>query len=378
MRICHVTSAHSRYDARIFKRQCRTLADADNDVLLVSFDGKNNEIKDRVTIRSYSQHKYSKKDRFKLLFKNKKIINRLSSEDADIYQIHDIELIEIGRKLKNKGKKVIFDSHENWKGYLSKLLPNLSLIKWIYCLFFDFYYKKVISKFDAVFSVSPNIVESLKKYSNHVFMVSNFPSLKSEMPELRESEKKDFVYAGTVYDISNQINTVRSISLLSSQHEVNYRIIGKIDDNLKQDIIKNDIYSRVVFTNWVEKQELDKLLAESLAGIILLDYDPICCNKEGQLGSNKIFEYMSAGIPVICTDFKLWKELIIDKYKCGICVNPNSVSEIQEAMTYIIEHKEEARQMGIRGRDAVMQEFNWEKEIKSFVSIYKKIINDGN
>ena len=41
--------------------------------------------------------------------------------------------------------------------------------------------------------------------------------------------------------------------------------------------------------------------------------------KKGTLGNNKIFEYMYYGLPIICTDFDLWKE-IIDKYKCGIYV----------------------------------------------------------
>ena len=47
--------------------------------------------------------------------------------------------------------------------------------------------------------------------------------------------------------------------------------------------------------------------------------------KEGSLGIIKLFEYMMYGIPFVATDFKLIKN-IIEKYDCGICVNPENVS----------------------------------------------------
>ena len=373
MKICHITSAHNRTDARIFKRQCLTLAKNGFEVIFVCCDGKKDEIVDNIKITSYSSTELSKKERFSLLYKNKRFISYLLDINADIYQFHDIELIEVGRKLAKK-KKVIFDSHENWKGYVLGLLPQNKFVQYLFSKSFDFYYYKYLRYFSAVFTVSPNFVRDLKKFTENVFMVSNYPSLKSFAYDAFNTEKiNDFIYAGTVYGISNQINIVKSLNDISKKYNVKYTIVGKISEELKNDILNTEGADNVDFINWVSKEELNKLLVSSRAGLVLLDYVPICGGQEGQLGSNKIFEYMYAGIPVICTDFKLWKELIIDKYNCGVCVNPRDVEGIVKAMDFIMSNPEEAKKMGERGREAVLSEFNWEHTEKEYVNLYEMI-----
>lgn len=372
MKICHITSAHSRYDARIFGRQCKTLVYSGFDVILVCCDGNQNEINNNVEIVSFSDHKLTKKERLKLLFCNRKFISYLLALNADIYQFHDIELIEIGRLLKKKNKKVIFDSHENWLGYLSSSLPDVFIIQLVFKFLFIEYYKRFLKVFDAVFSVSPNMVDELKCFNSNVYFVSNYPSLNigSFLPSSLNTNT--FIYAGTVYDISNQCNIVEALGNVCDS-SCSYLVVGKVDVALKKKMLLLDKAQRLKFINWITSNELRSRMSKCLAGVVLLDYVPICCNKEGQLGSNKIFEYMQAGLPVICTDFILWKKMIVDKYKCGICVNPRSVEEIQNAMMYLIEHKKEAKIMGENGRQAVLKEFNWEKTIPDYIDIYNKI-----
>lgn len=93
----------------------------------------------------------------------------------------------------------------------------------------------------------------------------------------------------------------------------------------------------------------------------------------GTLGNTKIFEYMMVGIPVICTDFILWKQ-IMDRWDCGICVDPENVDEIAAAISYLLDHPEEARQMGENGRRAVKEEFNWGVEEKKLLALYEEIL----
>ncbi len=371
MRICHITSAHNRYDGRIFEKQCRTLADNGNEVILICLDDKEDELRSNVYIKSYSGKKYSKKERFSLLYKNRNFVKYLLTLNAEVYQFHDIELLEVGRILHKHNKKVIFDSHENWFGYVSELFPKH--LQWLVRRLMSFYYKCFVSRFDAIFTVSPNLVQQLSRYSDKVYMIPNYPSLDSICDCDITVKDNRFIYQGSVYAISNQINTTIAINRILN--DTKYYIVGGIADSLKDEIIQFDSNNKVEFISWVDKHKLKELLQSSLAGMVLLDYCPICCNKEGQLGSNKIFEYMAAGLPVICTDFDLWKELIIDKYKCGIYVNPKNVEDIVYAMNYIIENPEEAYRMGRNGQEAIQKEFNWDCYKSYLLNIYKSIVD---
>ncbi|MFP3471738.1 glycosyltransferase, partial [Micrococcus sp. SIMBA_144] len=65
-----------------------------------------------------------------------------------------------------------------------------------------------------------------------------------------------------------------------------------------------------------------------------------------------MFEYMSAGIPVIASNFPLWKE-IVETNECGICVDPLNIEEVSNAMIWLKENPERAKQMGENGRRAI-------------------------
>jgi glycosyltransferase involved in cell wall biosynthesis len=86
-----------------------------------------------------------------------------------------------------------------------------------------------------------------------------------------------------------------------------------------------------------------------------------------------MFEYMSAGLPVIASNFPLWKE-IVEGNKCGICVDPMDPKAIASAIQWMIDHPEEAEEMGKNGRRAVETKYNWANESKKLVGLYQRLI----
>ena len=100
-------------------------------------------------------------------------------------------------------------------------------------------------------------------------------------------------------------------------------------------------WKHVNFPGMIPHAEVFKLLSECLCGVALLKEMPNSGGKMGTLGNTKIFEYMMVGIPVICTDFILWKQ-IIDKWDCGQCVDPHDAVAVANAIRFQMEHPEEA------------------------------------
>ena len=82
---------------------------------------------------------------------------------------------------------------------------------------------------------------------------------------------------------------------------------------------------------------------------------------------------MGAGIPVIASNFPLWKKIVEDN-GCGICVDPMDPRQIADAISYVRDHPEKAKQMGLKGLKLVREKYHWDIEKKKLISIYSKLI----
>ena len=84
---------------------------------------------------------------------------------------------------------------------------------------------------------------------------------------------------------------------------------------------------------------------------------------------------MLACLPVIASNFPLWKEMV-EGAECGICVDPLNPEEIADAIRWIIEHPIKAQEMGEKGRQEVLDKYNWEQESQKLLMLYKELMND--
>lgn len=371
-KICHITSAHPRYDGRIFEKQCISLRKFGYDVNLICIDSGEDEIKDGIKIHAINYNFKSKIDR--LLKANKLLYKKAKEIDADVYQIHDPELLPLLLKLKKNGKKVIFDSHEDWISYVSEISWIPVLLRSILTFVFKVYFSFVLKKIDLVITVSPHIVTKYKKYSNNVSFITNYPIINDKFIIDRDrfiNENTSICYAGTVYKMSNQESIIKVINRIDNDFK--YNIIGDIDLDFKNNLLKLDCNNKTNFIERVSKEKLFELYSNSIAGMVIFDYHANCGWEIGTLGNNKIFEYMYAGLPIICTNFELWKTMIVDKYKCGICVEPGNENQIEDAIRFIFNNKEKAYEMGQNGIKAVCEEFNWKTQEVELINVYMKL-----
>ena len=66
----------------------------------------------------------------------------------------------------------------------------------------------------------------------------------------------------------------------------------------------------------------------------------------------------------------------MERFRFGLCVDPENVDETEDAIRYLLDHPDEARQMGENGRRAVKEEFNWGVEEKKLLALYDEILNE--
>jgi glycosyltransferase involved in cell wall biosynthesis len=64
----------------------------------------------------------------------------------------------------------------------------------------------------------------------------------------------------------------------------------------------------------------------------------------------------------------------VEKYRCGISVDPDQPQQIADAIVYLLEHPQEAREMGRRGRAVIEESWNWAHEFPKLEGLYDKLI----
>ncbi len=369
-KITHITSVHSRYDTRIFMKECSSLAKLDKyQITLLVADGKSNEIKNNVSIVSVKKEN----SRFLRILITSKLIYKKSLElDSEIYHIHDPELIPIGLKLEKKGKIIVFDVHENIveqiksKEYLSPFLRS------VMSSLYKFWDKKVIDKFNIVLAEN-SYNDVYDKHKKNCITILNMPQieiLSKYIIEKRDVLCNEILYVGGVTKFRGMVELTQAVNILdSNKMKVKLNLIGpKFSDYIFPDFKNGSIIKEYGF---LPLSEAYKISLKCKIGVSILH--PISNYMKSY--STKIFEYMSIGLPVVTSNFELYKR-IIDTYKCGICVDPLNPQEIADAINYIISNPCEAEKMGRNGIEAVKEMYNWQIEEKKLFKLYQDLSNE--
>ncbi|MDY9920636.1 MAG: glycosyltransferase [Synergistota bacterium] len=369
IKVCHMTTVHKRYDGRILKKECVSLANAGYDVTLLVADNLPDENFKNVKISSID---FSPKNRLdRILNSKKQMLKKALLINADVYHFHDPELIPVGLSLKKKNKKVIYDSHEDYREDIKDKFWIPYIIRLPMSAIFSIYENYAFKKFDCVISVTPHIVNKFKKYNKNTFQITNYPIFVDidNLIKNNEFKNKNVCFTGLMSPIWMHENIIKAINNLKN---IKYITAGPTEGDYLNILKNNDPNSCLKYKGIVPQEKVFEIFKNSCSGIALLNYSRATGFKTGTIGNTKLFEYMMAGLPVICTDFVLWKE-IIDKWACGICVSPYDIHAIADAIDFIINDPEKAKAMGDNGQKAVYEEYNWSTQETILLSIYQKI-----
>ncbi|MDJ0332957.1 glycosyltransferase family 4 protein [Planococcus sp. S3-L1] len=365
MKVCHLTSVHSHLDTRILLKECNSLAEAGFDVYYI-VPGVTNMTLGSVKILGVE---LSDGNRLKRMTRTvKKVYKEALNVDADIYHFHDPELLPIGLKLKKKGKKVIYDVHEDVpQQILNKSWLPFKSQKFVSKIF-AIYEIWAVKQFDLVIAATPFINNRFVKQDIKSISVNNYPIIKefySKVP-IVESRRKSICYVGGINKYRGIEEMVKALELTE---DINLLLAGKFTTKQeKQKVSEYKGWNKVCELGFLNRQEVNQVYNKSFAGLVVLH------PRKNYIDSLpvKMFEYMAAGIPVIASDFPLWRK-IVEENNCGICVNPVNIVEIAKTIEFLFNNPKVAQEMGENGIGMIKTKYNWKIESEKLIQAYKKL-----
>jgi glycosyltransferase involved in cell wall biosynthesis len=319
LKVCHFSSAHPADDIRIFHKECASLSELGHDVYLVTAQSDNQQHRGVQLVSADSP----KRERLgRMIFTAREVYKKAKSLDADVYHFHDPELLRFANRLRRAGKIVIYDAHEDLprqilgKDYLKfkKIVANV--VEW--------YEDRVARKVSFVITATPFIAERFKKINPNTMDINNFPLL-SEIDVQDSSnlvrDPKKICFIGNISRIRGIQQLVQSLEGTDAQLD----LAGTIPEDFRSSLEKLDGWKNVNPLGYIDRKQSLVVKADVSAGVVTFLPLPNHINAQ----PNKIFEYMASGLPIIGSNFPLWKE-IIEENACGVCVDPENPEDIRK------------------------------------------------
>lgn len=367
MKIVHLASQHRATDPRIFQKECRTLARAGHEVTYICPHDRD-EVVDGVQILGVPIPGDGR-ERFGSTLGQ--IYRRaLTQPEHAVFHYHDAELVLHMLALKAQGRRVVYDAHEDTPRQImyqhwipSWMRRPLSLtmggLEWIAGRLFD----GIIVAEPATMRHAP---------SGKRVLVRNYPLA----DELLTSSARSYTerppviaYIGAITEVRGVREMVEAVRGLPGRTGAELVLGGPFHPASLEDDVRSMAGSeRTRLLGWVNRRQVGDVLSRARIGLVTLHPTP----KYLDSYPTKLFEYMSAGIPVVASDFPVWRPFV-EEARCGLLVDPMDPGAIREAVQWLLEHPEEAEAMGRRGREAVLERYNWEQEAPKLVTFYDQL-----
>ncbi|HPS38154.1 MAG TPA: glycosyltransferase family 4 protein [Candidatus Cloacimonadota bacterium] len=365
VRICHLSTVHHRNDTRVMLKECASLANSGYEVHLVIADNQGDEVIHGVQVHGLQRHH----TRFlRMLLDPLRILRSALFVNASIYHFHDGELMFVGLFLRLAGKKVIYDVHDDLaKQILGKhyIAPTLRAFLARLTMWTESFTCK---RFSGIVTAVSFMNDRFSGYNPRVVTVHNYPLL-SEMDYHDQSlrERGVICYVGGITRIRGILETIKALEHI----EAKMLLCGRFEPPELENVARSmPGWEKIDFLGFLGREEVGKVM--SRASIGLLNLHPYANHIDSV--PIKMMEYLGAGLPIVASNFPHWQELL-GPLDCAVFVDPTNPMEIANAMQTLINDPVRCREMGERGKQAVMSKFNWQNEYGKLLALYRELEN---
>ena len=369
----HVTTVHPRHDVRIYHKEAKSLRRlGGRSVYMIVADGLGDVPEAPGDVGFIDLGALRTRRLSRAVLGNIRVFQTVRRLKPAVVHFHDPELILMGLALKPFGYKVVYDIHEDVPKQVMNKYWIPALLRTAVSYGVSAFERLAKWSFDG-FIPTTSIVAA-KFPSDRTVVVHNYPDPSELMPAepVPYAERPPhFAYIGGISVFRGACEMIDAVDLLNQKFGAKLELAGSMEPaNYEDELRRRAGWSKVIYHGLVDRPAIARLLGSTRAGLVTLQPTPA----HVALISIKMFEYMAAGLPVIASDFPLWRKIIGDA-ECGFLVDPTQPAEIAKALTWVLENPEAAEAMGRRGQKAVAETYNWDSEAKKLVGLYEALLS---
>jgi glycosyltransferase involved in cell wall biosynthesis len=295
-------------------------------------------------------------------------VREASLLDVDLYHLHDPELLMWAWYLRRKGKPVIYDMHEFVGGAIRSRPWIPSSARSLLARVWTWFEKRALRDSAVVFAE--------RSYARHYpwiersATVLNLPEAQTllDLPNVSRSSDR-IVYVGRISPTRGSVTMLRALRLLQDRGiDAQLDLVGQASPEHAREL--DELASslglkRVRFHGYKAPAEAWCIANGATAGLAVLNAEPNYVESY----PTKMFEYMALSIPVIVSDFPLYRS-VVEGADCGLCIPPQDPRALADALQSLLESPDLARRYGNNGRAAILKSYRWDTQLTQLESLY--------
>lgn len=362
LKVCHISDCHSVNDNRIFLKECTSLAREGYDVSYIAVG--NSDCKNGVKRIGIKKRGVTGR----IFITRLNIIHIIKSMDFDVVHLHDPTLLFLVKYFKKSGKRIIFDSHEDYflqiqhKGYIPEFL-RLKVAR-----MFRRYLKQISRHLDGfIFPAENHDIDVITP----ITVVGNSPEIKQnnqDAPSIPISQRdRAICYIGGLSESRGIVNLIKA----AYRAKCKLILAGKfVNEEFQRSCERMKEYSIVDYRGVVDHDKISSIINESRIGMaVFLNI--------GQYGimtnlATKTTEYCMNGLPVFLNKTK-YNERIIAENNFGVCINPEDIEGYAKALCEYLDNSVLLEKLGANGRQMVEEKYNWKNDFNNLKALYASL-----
>lgn len=378
-KICIISTVHNALDNRIFYREACTLQKAGYQVDLVGVHDKS-ETRQGINIIPIKRV-----NRYQRLILWWKVLHLARSTKADIYHIHDPELLLVTPIIKLlTHKPVIYDIHEANPDFIETKEDIPYLIRYFVAVIFRWFEPLMARLHNGLIFADDQIAESFSHVKLPKATLFNFPE-QSFLDNAFALSQQPHEHQPIVLHLGGQKRFRGTDLMLDSFQRVlncvpqaQLMIVGpftppSLESEFRLEIERRNLTDSITITGQVPFIEVSKYLIQAYIGWI--PFMPV--TKYLKNIPTKLFEYLAFGIPVVSSDLPSIRPFIENRIT-GLLVKADDPSAHAEAIIELLTNPSLAGFIGQNGQNAVRAHYCWSDMEKRLLDLYQQVLTQNH